>query len=93
MVLKASVDQLSDDVLYHMHLIFSGLATTSYGAYSPRAFWNKFKLWGEPIHPGVQQDAYEFYSDLISQLDECLEVTVFDKFDVILKTVSFTRMN
>ena len=39
------------------------------------SFWRAFKLWGEPINTWEQQDAYEFFVDLIGQLDEYLTVS------------------
>ena len=64
-----------DSVLYQMNHIFKGLhSTASCGSFCPRTFWKTFQFLGEPVNPYVQQDAYEFYSDLTCQLDECLEV-------------------
>ncbi|XP_072038377.1 ubiquitin carboxyl-terminal hydrolase 24-like [Amphiura filiformis] len=39
------------------------------------SFWRAFKLWGESINTYEQQDAYEFFVDLISQLDDHMTET------------------
>ena len=42
-------------------------------SYSPESFWKNFKLWGNAINVREQQDAFEFFSNLIDQLDEVLK--------------------
>lgn len=43
--------------------------------YVPQKFWEVFRLWGQQVNPREQQDAFEFYTCLIDQVDEFLKVS------------------
>lgn len=38
--------------------------------YVPSQFWKCFKLWGKPVNVREQQDAFEFFTHLVDQVDE-----------------------
>ena len=42
--------------------------------YVPERFWKVFKLWGQTVNIREQQDAFDFYTSLVDQLDEQLKV-------------------
>ena len=42
--------------------------------YSPESFWQKFKLWGQPVNVREQQDAFDFFCNLTDQVNERLKV-------------------
>ena len=44
--------------------------------YVPETFWKVFKLWGQPVNIREQQDAFDFYTSLIDQLDEQMKVKI-----------------
>ncbi|XP_072033865.1 ubiquitin carboxyl-terminal hydrolase 24-like [Amphiura filiformis] len=71
-VCTRAISKARQEVLQQIHRIFRALQTSS-TVVTPRDFWNVFKLWGQSINTCEQQDAYEFYTDLVNQLDECLK--------------------
>ena len=38
--------------------------------YVPDKFWKCFKLWGQPVNVREQQDAFEFFTQIVDQIDE-----------------------
>ena len=70
-----AVSKARQDVLQQIHKVFRALHN-SRSCVNPRGFWGVFKLWGQRINTYEQQDAYEFYTDVVNQLDECLKVIV-----------------
>uniref|UniRef100_A0A8C4R0F6 ubiquitinyl hydrolase 1 n=1 Tax=Eptatretus burgeri TaxID=7764 RepID=A0A8C4R0F6_EPTBU len=60
-------------VLAEVQSIFAHLLDSLLQYYVPANFWKVFKLWNRPIHIREQQDAYEFFTSLVDQLDEQLK--------------------
>ena len=53
--------------------MFSKLKPDSYSACHPTGFWRTFSMFGQPVQTGRQQDAFEFYTELMQQLDNSLK--------------------
>jgi len=65
-----SVDE--ESVLYQMQQLFGNLLETKLQYYTPDKFWKCFKLWGQPVNVREQQDAFEFFTQIVDQIDEFL---------------------
>lgn len=53
-------------------MVFGHLLESHLQYHTPENFWRCFRLWGEPINVREQQDAFEFFTHLIDQIDEYL---------------------
>ncbi|XP_014661859.1 PREDICTED: ubiquitin carboxyl-terminal hydrolase 24-like [Priapulus caudatus] len=71
-LLAVEGEENEDSVFYQMQVVFGNLLESKLQYYSPTKFWDTFKLWGRPVNVREQQDAFEFYTDLLNQLDEHL---------------------
>ena len=60
-------------ILQHTQIIFGHLLESQTQFYSPEKFWESFRLWGEPVNPREQQDAFEFFINFTDQIDERLK--------------------
>lgn len=61
-----------DSLFYQFQLMFGHLLESQLQYHIPEKFWKCFRLWGQPINVREQQDAFEFFTHLIDQLDEYL---------------------
>ena len=73
-----SVGEVIDDakkgesVLYQVQNSFAHLLLGCAQYFAPEGFWKAYRHWGEPINVREQQDAREFFDNLVDQLDEHL---------------------
>ncbi|KFM65449.1 Ubiquitin carboxyl-terminal hydrolase 24, partial [Stegodyphus mimosarum] len=70
-----SVDEnepLEDGLFYQFQMVFGHLLESQLQYHAPESFWKCFRMWGEPINVREQQDAFEFFTHLIDQVDEYL---------------------
>ena len=61
-----------ESVLFQVQSSFAHLLLGLAQFYVPEGFWRAYRHWGEPISVREQQDAREFFDNLIDQLDENL---------------------
>ncbi|EDV23143.1 uncharacterized protein TRIADDRAFT_27581 [Trichoplax adhaerens] len=66
-------DSSDGNILYAMQLLFGHLMESKLQYYTPDHLWKNFKLWGRPINLHEQQDAFEFFVNLVDQMDEQLK--------------------
>ncbi|XP_037071034.1 ubiquitin carboxyl-terminal hydrolase 24-like [Pollicipes pollicipes] len=72
-VLGVQDDQVTEDSeLCQLQMVFGHLLELKLQYFSPERFWTVFKLRGQPINVREQQDAYEFFTHLLDQVDEQL---------------------
>ena len=73
-VLAADVDQQDQEetVLYQLQSVFGHLQESKLQHFVPDKFWKCFKLWGQPVNVREQQDAFEFFTQIVDQVDEHL---------------------
>ncbi|XP_078417060.1 ubiquitin carboxyl-terminal hydrolase 24 isoform X2 [Cetorhinus maximus] len=62
-----------ENVFYQVQSLFGHLMESKLQYYVPETFWKIFKLWNKELYVREQQDAYEFFTSLIDQLDEHLK--------------------
>ncbi|XP_053549190.1 ubiquitin carboxyl-terminal hydrolase 24 [Bombina bombina] len=62
-----------DSVFYQVQSLFGHLMESKLQYYVPENFWKIFKMWNKELYVREQQDAYEFFTSLIDQLDEYLK--------------------
>ena len=61
-------------ILPEIQCVFGHLLESKLQHYAPESFWKTFKLWGQPVNVREQQDAFDFFCNLIDQVDEQLKV-------------------
>ncbi|XP_076309376.1 ubiquitin carboxyl-terminal hydrolase 24-like isoform X2 [Tachypleus tridentatus] len=62
-----------DSLFYQIQTVFGHLLESRLQYYIPERFWKCFCLWGQPVNVREQQDAFEFFTHLVDQLDEHLK--------------------
>ncbi|XP_022244007.1 ubiquitin carboxyl-terminal hydrolase 24-like [Limulus polyphemus] len=62
-----------DSLFYQIQTVFGHLLESQLQYYIPERFWKCFRLWGQPVNVREQQDAFEFFTHLVDQLDEHLK--------------------
>eukprot|EP00047_Mylnosiga_fluctuans_P003754 m.230773 g.230773 ORF g.230773 m.230773 type:complete len:2224 (-) comp12113_c0_seq1:1381-8052(-) len=62
----------ADNVLFQVQSSFAHMLAGLAQYYVPEGFWKAYRHWGEPVSVREQQDAREFFDNLIDQLDENL---------------------
>ncbi|CAL1268833.1 unnamed protein product [Larinioides sclopetarius] len=67
-----------DGLFYQFQMVFGHLLESRLQYHAPENFWKCFRLWGEPINVREQQDAFEFFTHLIDQIDEYLTKNGWD---------------
>ena len=66
----SSIEELSENPLYQMKLIFGGLMETEKQYFNPKRFCHAFKdIDGSPMDPMVQRDVDEFFNMLIDRIE------------------------
>ncbi|KAJ7423927.1 hypothetical protein WISP_31194 [Willisornis vidua] len=66
-------DNPDDNVFYQVQSLFGHLMESKLQYYVPENFWKIFKMWNKELYVREQQDAYEFFTSLIDQMDEYLK--------------------
>ena len=72
-------------MFYQLQSVFGHLLESKLQYYVPEKFWKCFKLWGQPVNVREQQDAFEFFTQIVDQVDNILmrkkEKTFSKKFE------------
>ena len=64
-------DERTESVLYQLQSVFGALQGTSADFHQPQGFWNAFRDYdGTPVDLREHQDAVEFFTRLVDQVDE-----------------------
>ncbi len=74
MAVDSQAEQLDadDSVFYQLQNVFAHLMESKLQYYKPEKFWTCFRLFGQPVNVREQQDAFEFYTQVVDQVDESL---------------------
>lgn len=67
-----------ESLLYQLQTVFGHLLESQLAYHVPEAFWRCFRLWGAPVNVREQQDASEFFNNLLDQVDEYLQKIGWD---------------
>ncbi|XP_063056881.1 ubiquitin carboxyl-terminal hydrolase 24 isoform X4 [Engraulis encrasicolus] len=62
-----------ESVFCQVQSLFGHLMESKLQYYVPENFWKIFKMWNRELYVREQQDAYEFFTSLVDQLDEHLK--------------------
>ena len=72
-ILGVEIENLDEEtVFYQLQSVFGYLLESKLQYYVPEKFWKCFKLWGQPVNVREQQDAFEFFTQIVDQVDEYL---------------------
>ncbi|XP_075472164.1 ubiquitin carboxyl-terminal hydrolase 24 isoform X2 [Ascaphus truei] len=71
--MEDDTDNPEDSVFYQVQSLFGHLMESKLQYYVPENFWKIFKMWNKELYVREQQDAYEFFTSLIDQMDEYLK--------------------
>ncbi|KAK5907307.1 hypothetical protein CesoFtcFv8_005174 [Champsocephalus esox] len=71
--IEEDTDQPEESVFYQVQSLFGHLMESKLQYYIPENFWKIFKMWNKELYVREQQDAYEFFTSLVDQLDEHLK--------------------
>ncbi|KAM8930374.1 ubiquitin carboxyl-terminal hydrolase 24 isoform 2-T2 [Pelodytes ibericus] len=71
--MEDDTDNPDDSVFYQVQSLFGHLMESKLQYYVPENFWKIFKMWNKELYVREQQDAYEFFTSLIDQMDEYLK--------------------
>ncbi|XP_034036320.1 ubiquitin carboxyl-terminal hydrolase 24 isoform X2 [Thalassophryne amazonica] len=71
--IEDDTDQPDESVFYQVQSLFGHLMESKLQYYVPENFWKIFKMWNRELYVREQQDAYEFFTSLVDQLDEHLK--------------------
>ncbi len=71
-VLSHDEDAEEETILYQLQSVFAHLLSSKMQYFVPEKFWHTFKLFGQPVNVREQQDAFEFYTQILDQVDEFL---------------------
>ncbi|KAM9385228.1 ubiquitin carboxyl-terminal hydrolase 24 isoform 3-T3 [Pholidichthys leucotaenia] len=71
--IEDDTDQPEESVFYQVQSLFGHLMESKLQYYVPEHFWKIFKMWNKELYVREQQDAYEFFTSLVDQLDEHLK--------------------
>jgi ubiquitin carboxyl-terminal hydrolase 9/24 len=61
-----------ETVFYQLQNVFGHLLESKLQHYIPEKFWHTFRLFGQPVNVREQQDAFEFFTQIVDQVDEFL---------------------
>lgn len=67
---KISVDSKHEKTLRELQRMFAYLLESERKAYNPRSFCRVYTMDHQPLNTGEQKDMAEFFTDLISKLEE-----------------------
>ncbi|OCT84877.1 ubiquitin carboxyl-terminal hydrolase 24 [Xenopus laevis] len=71
--MEGDTDNPDESVFYQVQSLFGHLMESKLQYYIPENFWKIFKMWNKELYVREQQDAYEFFTSLIDQMDEYLK--------------------
>ncbi|KAF7659700.1 hypothetical protein LDENG_00292980 [Lucifuga dentata] len=71
--IEDDTDQPEESVFYQVQSLFGHLMESKLQYYVPENFWKIFRMWNRELYVREQQDAYEFFTSLVDQLDEHLK--------------------
>jgi len=72
-ILGVEIENIDEEtVFYQLQSVFGHLLESKLQYYVPEKFWKCFKLWGQPVNVREQQDAFEFFTQIVDQVDEYL---------------------
>ena len=72
-LLGVEIEQEEEEsVFYQLQAVFGHLLESKLQYFVPDKFWKCFKLWGQPVNVREQQDAFEFFTQIVDQVDEYL---------------------
>ena len=72
-ILSVNLDSLDEDsIFYQLQNVFGHLSESKLQFYEPEKFWKCFRLFGQPVNVREQQDAFEFFTQIVDQVDEFL---------------------
>ncbi|XP_078801732.1 ubiquitin carboxyl-terminal hydrolase 24 isoform X8 [Oryzias latipes] len=71
--IEDDTDQPEESVFHQVQSLFGHLMESKLQYYVPENFWKIFKMWNRELYVREQQDAYEFFTSLVDQLDEHLK--------------------
>ncbi|PIO31787.1 hypothetical protein AB205_0141190 [Aquarana catesbeiana] len=71
--MEDETDNPDESVFYQIQSLFGHLMESKLQYYVPENFWKIFKMWNKELYVREQQDAYEFFTSLIDQMDEYLK--------------------
>ncbi|XP_040216793.1 ubiquitin carboxyl-terminal hydrolase 24 isoform X1 [Rana temporaria] len=71
--MEDETDNPDESVFYQIQSLFGHLMESKLQYYVPENFWKIFKMWNKELFVREQQDAYEFFTSLIDQMDEYLK--------------------
>lgn len=69
-LLQFSMDTHHDDTLVELKRMFAYLLESERKAYNPRGFCKVYTMDHQPLNTGEQKDMTEFFTDLITKLEE-----------------------
>ena len=78
-ILALETDSDEESVFYQLQSVFGHLKESKLQHFVPDKFWKCFKLWGQPVNVREQQDAFEFFTQIVDQVDEHLQENKKDK--------------
>uniref|UniRef100_A0A673Y507 Ubiquitin carboxyl-terminal hydrolase 24 n=1 Tax=Salmo trutta TaxID=8032 RepID=A0A673Y507_SALTR len=71
--IEDDTEQPDESVFCQVQSLFGHLMESKLQYYVPENFWKIFKMWNKELYVREQQDAYEFFTSLVDQLDEHLK--------------------
>ncbi|XP_045061353.1 ubiquitin carboxyl-terminal hydrolase 24-like isoform X3 [Coregonus clupeaformis] len=71
--IEDNTQQPDESVFCQVQSLFGHLMESKLQYYVPENFWKIFKMWNKELYVREQQDAYEFFTSLVDQLDEHLK--------------------
>ncbi|XP_041125649.1 ubiquitin carboxyl-terminal hydrolase 24 isoform X3 [Polyodon spathula] len=73
LTIEEETENPEESVFYQVQSLFGHLMESKLQYYVPENFWKIFKMWNKELFVREQQDAYEFFTSLVDQLDEHLK--------------------
>ncbi|XP_016107004.1 ubiquitin carboxyl-terminal hydrolase 24-like [Sinocyclocheilus grahami] len=71
--IEDDIENPEESVFCQVQSLFGHLMESKLQYYIPENFWKIFKMWNKELYVREQQDAYEFFTSLVDQLDEHLK--------------------
>ena len=63
---------IEETIFGQLQNVFGHLLESKLKYYVPEKFWRCFRLFGQPVNVREQQDAFEFFTQIVDQVDEYL---------------------
>ena len=57
-----------ETIFYQLQNVFGHLLESKLQHYIPEKFWRCFRLFGQPVNVREQQDAFEFFTQIVDQV-------------------------